>query len=259
MALLTRSSFYYGHVIDETNFALDFDEGVGEVQASLTIGDYTLESFLDEIARSMNEVGTNEYTVNADRSTRIITISSTGTFSLLANTGSRIGVGVFALAGYDAIDTPLAVSATGENASGFEFRPQFLLQNFVALENRQEKQEASINVSASGITEVVSFGNDRFTSFDITYITEKPQAKGAIIENNENSISEARQFAEYIIEKNKIEFNPDRDNPDPPQSLILEATSTSRTGTGFELRELFNQNIAEYYALRGLNFREITP
>jgi hypothetical protein len=257
MAIYTRSSFLYGHLIDQTNFSLDFDEGGPELQASLNPGDYTLGTFIAEVERVLNDIGALDYTVTANRVTGLITISATGTFSLLPSSGTRIGVGVWDLLGFTGADQTGGTSYTGDSRSGTLYRPQFLLQDYVPLENLQGAQTASVNETADGEFEVLSFGTKRNMRCNISYINDYPQRKGAPIENNQNAVSEARNFLLYLVGKNKVEFYPDRDNPNLFQNLLLERTSRDGNGISFELREFLSRNLPGYYETGLLVFREI--
>jgi hypothetical protein len=89
MTIETRSKFYYGHTVNEANLYINFDDGSGEVTAQLRAGSYSLTDYVTEVARAMNEVGGQEYTVTVDRSTRLITISASANFSILFLSGTN--------------------------------------------------------------------------------------------------------------------------------------------------------------------------
>jgi hypothetical protein len=254
MAITTRSQWYFGQFISETNFAIDIEESGNPIAASLNPGDYSLTNFATEIARALNNSGAlNTYTVTVDRDTRAYTISADGPFDILPITGPRAGLSGWQVIGFDADQTG-ASSYTG-GGSGSVYRPQFLLQDYVPSENDQGSQEASVNDSASGNTEVVSFGSVKFMSCNIRYITEQPMGYKAPIENNQNAVSEARDFLLYLTQKRIVEFMPDRETPATFESMILESTRQSSQGTRFQLQERFANNLPNYYDTGLLRFR----
>jgi len=257
MALNTRSAFLYGHLIDQTNFSLDFDEGGSELQASLQPGDYTFGTFATEVERALNDTGSLTYNVTVDRSTRFVTISASGTFSLLPTSGSRIGVGVWDLLGFTGADQTGSSTYTSDSESGTFYRPQFKLQDYAPVEDLQGAQTASVSESASGEFQIASFGSVRNMRCNIAFINDYAQSKNGPIENNQNAVSEAREFLLYLIGKNKIEFFPDRDTTGVFVNLILESTQRDRQGISFELRELLSRNLPGYYESGNLTFREI--
>lgn len=83
-----RSSGYF--VISSSNKYIDFNEGSGEVNATLTEGSYTPDELATEIKASLEAVGGDTYTVSYGTSTGKWTISSDGsTLSLLWNSGTN--------------------------------------------------------------------------------------------------------------------------------------------------------------------------
>ena len=255
MAVSTFSRFYYGYEITVDNRFINFNEGAGELTASVAIGSYTLTEILVAVKTAMDAAGTDTYTISVDRATRIITISSTGTFSLLLATGSGIGQGTFGLLGFDgASDTSTASSHIGTAASGFEFRNQFVIQDFVSDDDFQEKIDSSVNESANGVLEVVNFGTRKFTEFSLKFITNKP-GDGQIIRHNSTGVEDARAFLQEITKKNPIEFMIDESNTTSFKKLVLEKTPTSSQGTSYKLNELVRQNAPGYYEINNLKFR----
>ena len=256
MTIETRSSWIYGYTITDSNRSLDFDEGGGELQASLNIGSYTLTEIAVEVARAMNAVGGQDYTVTVDRDLRAFTISAAGTFDLLAATGSRIGTGVWSTIGFAAVDLTSATSYTG-GTSGDEFRPQFRLQDFQDFDQNQQAQDANVNRSTANIIETISFGNQEIMSCNITFQTDIAQGKNSYIENNATGRQDLIDFMVFAITKAKMEFIPDRDNNSTFTKVILERTPTNNRGVGFVVRELFNRNLAGYFETGRLQFRKV--
>ena len=113
MTIETRSEFIFGHIITTNNRNIPFDEGGPELNAQLNVGTYSLTDYVVEVARAMNVVGGQTYTVSVDRATGFITISAPGTFSLLFATGATIGTGNVSLLGFAATDLTGSTSYTG--------------------------------------------------------------------------------------------------------------------------------------------------
>lgn len=258
MSITTRSAFYYGHTIDDFNFRIDFDEGGSPLVAELNLGSYTLSEYVTEIARALNDAGALTYSASVDRATRLITISASGTFSLLVSTGGSAGTSTFTLAGFTGADLTGQSSYTGDSVSGSSYLPQFLLQQYVSFDDLQQAASASVNQSGSGITEVVSFGNNEFMECNITFITNINQGTGNPIETNLSGVVDARSFLQDITTKSRIEFMEDRDSPATYSKCILEATPFSREGVGYRLNELYGRGLPNYYETGRMRFRKVT-
>jgi len=255
MAIYTRPTFYYGHVVTEVNRYIDFDEGTGEVSAILRIGNYSFFDYTQEIARAMSEVGVQDYAVTANRTTRNITIQAPLTFSLTWATGSHTSASAKTLSGFISADLTGANSYTGTLASGKEYRPQFFLKDYTPKENFVKKVSVSKSESSSGVVEVLSFGSSQFTEFNLVLITNLPQPKDGIIENNASAVVNTIDFLTAITDQQTIEFMPDRDTPTSFSKAILESSESDGKGTGFKLKELINKNIPNYYETGKLTFR----
>ena len=254
MSIETYSAFTYGHTITEDNSDISFNEGSGEIVGSLDIGGYTLEQYAIELNRVLNENGTLEYTVTVDRSTRKITISSTGAFDLLISSGSSINTSTFGLAGFTGADLTGLLTYEGDSASGSIYEPQFLLQSFIDFQDQVKSASPSVNQSASGIVEVVKYGNINLMSCNITYATNILN-QGVII-NNATGVDDLRSFMEYAITKAPMEFIPDKDGL-TYTNCLLESTAQSREGVDFTLRELYGRGLAGYFETGNISFREL--
>jgi len=258
MSLTTFSKFYFGHTITSVNNAIDFDEGGAELQATIANGDYTLTEFLVAIKTAMDAVGALTYTVTVDRATRFITISSTSNFTLRCNTGSRSGSSAYGLMGFDTASNKTGASTyTGTIASGSEYKPQSLLIDHIASEDWLEKNDAVVNESASGIVQVIFFGNTNFIQMNIRLATNRTISScQPEIEYQANGVSNLRNFMEYAITKAKVEFMPDRDTPATFQKVLLEKTEESKNGTSFKLKEL--KKAAGYFETGTLVWRVVS-
>lgn len=255
MGLKTYSSFIYGHNITESNYFIDFSEdGINEKVAEIQIGSYTLTGFVDAMLTAMNKVGDQEYTASLDRFTRKITIEASSNFDLYITTGTHSEISAFQLMGFTS-DKSGSNSYTSDIASGFEYKPQFILQQYIDFEDNVKTSNSSVNESASGIVEVVSFGKVKFMECNITLATDiVPQT--AIIENP-NGVSDLRSFMNYLINKYKVEFIKDISDYNSYTSCILESTTDDSKGTAFKLYELYSRKLFGYYETRNLKFRSL--
>lgn len=234
----TKSVFYYGFTVTANNFAIDFDDGLGETEADIKLSNYTFTTLADAIALALNNAGTQVYTVTTDRDNRFYTISAPSNFDLLVTTGQRAGVSIWSTIGFTS-DKTGSNTYTSDVAAGFEYLPQFRLQNFTPTENFRKKVEAKVNQSATGIVEVITFGQVNYTQFEITNITEYPQNNRGGIDNDPNAVTNARNFLEAITDKQIVEFMRDRDNRNlNVESLLIEKTPESGVGVDFRLKEI---------------------
>lgn len=262
--ITTLSQFYFGHSISNGsggslgNFTIDFiepDDGNVEITASLNPGDYTLMEFIAEVERALNESGELTYTVSVDRETRLISISADGNFDLLTNSGSTQGTAVWDLLGFEtAADYTGDDNYTADNPSGSVYRPQAVVQDYMGRDDNLEKQDASVNISASGQVQTVIYGDARFFEMNIKPITNLTGLHCNSFEEDSQAVLKARTFLSYAIQKSKMEFMPDRDDPDTFYNVLLESTKSDRDGVGFRLEPL----IKDYYETGLLKFREVT-
>lgn len=254
MSITSYSGFTYGHNITSANDYLNFDDGVGEVGAQIDVGAYTLNDFLGKVLEAFNAEGTQEYTGSIDRITRKITIEALANFDLLVTTGTQSTISAYALMGFTS-DKTGSNTYESDVASGSFYEPQFLLQTYVAFEDNIKTAKASVNETANGTVEVVSFGKNEFMECNITLATDiVPQ--GAIKENP-TGVSDLRAFLNYAINKNPMEFVFDLENPDVFESCLLEKTGSDSKGTGFKLNELYARKLVGYFETKTLTFRKL--
>ena len=250
-----KSQFFYGFNITQANNKLDFNEGSGELQATLTVGQYSLETFAQECVRVMNAVGSQSYTAVVNRVTRKITISALASFTLLAGSGTRKGEGPWELLGQSVDKSGAVIEMDGP--AGSVFVPQFSLQDYVAPDNWKEYLKAVVNESAFGDVEVVRFGQVRFTQFNIRFQTNMSQASGSPIENKADGVGELRDFMDFATTKGLIEFMYDRDAPNNFITTRLESTEESSQGVGFRLKEQYDRGLPNYFDSGILKLRVI--
>lgn len=256
----TFSSFYYDLQVTSEPFNgfMNLNEGSGEVTVEIPVGSYTLSTLAQTINTQLLSQATLDYTVTVNRVTRKYTIAASTNFDLLINTGSNADSSIWELIGFNTdSDRTGQNSYTSDNPIGSVYLPQFKLQSFVPDDDLREFNQATVNVAANGTTlEVINFGLARFLEMDIKFITSREGvADGAYILHNSRGLEEARDFMQYITGKREFEFNPDRDDPSEFSRLILESSPGYPNGTGYRLRELFNQDLRDIYETGILRMR----
>lgn len=255
MSLRTLSAFYYGHTIDFSNFALDFSEGGPELQADIDPGSYSLQDFADAVSNALNTAGALEYTVTVDRETRKLTIEADGDFELLVSTGTRVDTGAWVLMGFTGADRTGADSYEGDTASGEAYYPQFILQDHLGKDKNVKAIDPVVNKSAAGVTEVVRFGTERMISFNVKYITNVTMPDNGPITNNPTGVEDALAFLEHAVQKKPFEYMPNKDVPDTYDRVILETTPKSSNGTDYELKELYDSNLPDFFETGKMTMR----
>lgn len=258
MSIFTTPVFYYDYRVTVNNIYLNFNEGIGELTATIPARSYSFTDLASQIALSMNSVGSQEYAVTANRSDQTYTISAASSFDILFSTGSNEGLSIASVIGFNSADKTGLNIYTSDTTAGKSYTPQFPLQNFVGFEDFEEAAEANINQSASGAVEVYSIGVRRFMEFNIGPITDNQVRKGSLFIQNENAVSELRDFMRYATTKGDIEFMPDNNSLENFSSIILEKTPSSSNGVGYKLRELYSRGLIGFFETGLLTFRERT-
>lgn len=231
--ITTRSKFVYGFDVDTSNQYLCFKEGVTEKIADVEFGNYTIAEGLQAVADAMNAAGDNTYSLTIDRASGLVTISADADFDLLITSGTA-ETSIFELLGFSGADQTGADNYTGSAVCGEIYYPQFLLQDYTPPEHFVESIEATVNRSASGRVEVVTFGEEQKIEFNIKYITNNTM-DGEVILNSSTGREDAVQFLNYISKKKRFEFFPDRDD-ETLYKVIAESLPGYSKGTGFKLR-----------------------
>lgn len=255
----TYSKFYYGLTVTPANKYLDFDEGGGALVAEVIPGTYTLEDLAQAVEDALNLEGNFQYTVTANRSTRILTIASTGATDYLAATGANVvlGASVFSTLGYPATDVLASTSYVASTAIGSVYLPQYKLQDYVDQQDSRRNRNATVSKSASGKVELQSFGIDRFFEFSIKFATDIPQPPSGPIVSNSSGVANLRAFMQWLMDKNYVEFMPDKDNASTYYRVVLESASGSSEGSGYKLQEQYGRGLVGYFETGVLNFRII--
>ena len=115
-----------------------------------------------------------------------------------------------------------------------------------------------MNESSSGEVEVVTFGTKRIMTFNIKYITNNNGDRTAYYSNKPfDYIQDAINFMEFITDKNKLEFMKDQTDRATFDDILLEKTSTSGSGSGYTLKELYSQNLSGFFETGDLRFRKL--
>lgn len=255
MSLSTHSKFYYGFEVSGENNYLDFSEGGPEISAVVDVGSYTPTQFAARIQAAMREAGTQNYVVSFDRDTRKITISAPLNFELLISSGSHTGTSVYSTAGFAGADETGTNSYLAGAAIATVYTTQFILQSYIAPEDNEGATYGTVNKSASGNIEVVTFGDEAFTEFEISYVNDRDNGPDAPIRYNPNGISELRQLMRHFISKAPFEFMPDEDDTNDFVSMFLESSPEDPNGLKYKLKEQYGRGLPGYFNTGVLKFR----
>ena len=257
MALKTYSKFYYGWQITDANRYIDFFDGTANRTATLTIGYYSAIELVNEVKKQMDSVSTLVFAVAFDRVTRKFTIASTANFTLQITTGLNVLQSTYGLLGYVGADKSGSTGYVADTVSGFEFKPQLRLQSYRPTNQNRSAIDGVINKSASGKIEVIKFGDERFMQCEVMFITNILQETDSILRSNDQAVEDFIQFIEWCIDKGTVEFMPDENDVSTFEVLLLEATEKSADGLDYELIELYDRDLPEYFRSGNLKFKLI--
>ena len=257
MALLTRASFYFGHIVTDSNKYINFNEGSGELTATLSVGNYSLSQYVLEVQRAMRAVGALDYLVLVNRTTRIVTISAASNFSLLITSGTQVAQSAFSMLGFTGADVTGASTYSGSLVSGSKYTPQFPFVDYVPTTDWHEAIDATMHKSGSGKVQVIKYGVQKYMECEIDYITDTNCGVGSMIEANPNGVNDLRSFMSYLTNNGLVEFMPNRDDASVFETFILDKTETSSVGLGFKLKEKLGDGLAGFYSSGRLTFRLI--
>jgi hypothetical protein len=257
MALETKCKFYYGIEITTDNNILDFDEGTGEINATIPIGVYSPKEIATKISTVMTNAGSQSYTCSFDRSTRKLTISASSNFDILIASGTNTATTLYQTLGFTGgVDLTAFNSYEADAPTGFEFVPQFYLLDYIPLEHNVRSVQASINETASGNIEVIRYGTKRYMECAIELITNKKFVGGDYWSYNQTGVEDALNFLGFATQKSRIEFMADKNDVESYSTLILESTEIDQTGIGFKLYEQLEYGTG-FYKTGKLVFREV--
>lgn len=252
--ITTTPIFYFDYRITAESFYLNFIDDILEVSCELMPGNYSAENLATEVSRAMSEFGDQDYTCTFNRLTREFTISAAAPFDLLIQTGANSGLSGFSVIGFTGPDLTGLNTYTGQ-ASGTEFIPQFPPQDFIGFDDFKQFAEAKINESASGVIEVYSIGQRSFMEFNLAFATDIDQGRTGIIRTDASGVSKLRQFLAYCITKGDLEYMPDISDRNTFQTILLESTPSSASGTGYRLEELYGRGLPGYFETGKLKWR----
>lgn len=233
--LLTRSQFYFGHLMTSLNQNFDFKEGSDEFTAILPLGDMTLNEFVDELETQMNLVGGQVYTITLNRTTRVITIAAPGTFEIRID-GPFAGTSGWLLAGFNANRTG-SNSYVGNIGSGSKYETQYKFFKYLSPDDMRVLESSAVTQSARGDVQVISFGDGRRMECEIKPITNL-DLENEGFNFNATGLADARTFLDYITRKSKVEFMPDVADPETYYEILLDSTDYDKNGTGFALKNI---------------------
>lgn len=256
-ALRTYSKFYYGIQIDDSNNKIDFDEGAGPLVATLNFGAYTITSIAVEVARALNEAGVNTYSATVSRTTRLMTITVDASTDLLWQTGANASLSAGPTLGF-AVADDTDTSFVGSTAIGSTYSPQFVIQDFIPSNNFVRAAYSTVSKSASGRVSVQKFGEERFLEMNFKFVTDITQPSNSVIRDSATATEDLRDFMSWLIQKKQIQFMKDENDPSTFETIILESTPDSQDGTGYRLRELYDQGLPYYFETGVMKFRVFT-
>lgn len=260
MTIQTIPIFYTVGDVNESNNLMNFKEpnvSAVELTATLNVGSRSMTNLMTEVERALNDAGDNEYTVSFDRDTRIVTIAADDDFDLLVTTGANAGFSVYSLIGFTA-DKTGTDTYDGDEAMGDTYSPQFKPQDFLNFDDNKENVQETLNESADGTEEVVTFGTKSFMEMNLKYITDRSRSKANPVANNSDAVQDIRDFLTFCITKSELEFMEDISNRALFDIIRLERTPASKNGTGFSLKEMINRDLEGYFETGRLRFRLIT-
>lgn len=254
MALGAQSLFLYGYTVDETNQFLDFQAASGGpvLTATLTPGDYSLTSILNEVVRAMGVAdGAHMYTATADRTLvggtqNRVELAQTGTtanfLSVLFASGPNAGITPAALLGFNPVDYTGASAYFGSQSTGTTLIPQYMGYNYRDDRN-QARLFGAVNVSAAGIKEAVVFNKQMFIDVEFKY------------EANAALDSWVALF-DWMIGQKPFDFTPEITNPTRFFQVTLEKTNYDAKGLGWQMPEML-PNFPNLFQTGPLNMRVV--
>jgi hypothetical protein len=251
MALTANSLFLYGLQVTESNRSIDFKAASGgpELQATLTLGYYSLTGLLAEVKRAMEEADpANTYTASADRTISSgtqnrVTILTSGSFlSLLFASGTRAASTVAPLLGYTSTDKTGATTYTGSSSAGTVLVSTLVGYNYLPPDMKR-KVFGSLNVSATGEKEAIVFQLQQFFQVQFKY---EPQA---------TVLLSWAPLIEWMIQQRPLEFTPEITSPSTFIECTLESTSADSKGLAHDWKEML-PNFPFLYDTGVLKFRK---
>lgn len=250
MALTAPSRFLYGYEITPNNSSLDFRAVLSGpiLQATITLGYYSLTSLMEEIKRQMQAVDTaHVYTVSADRSvaggTQVrVSIQTNGTYlDLLFASGPRTFTTIAPMLGFLTVDRTGSTSYQSQGTSGIVVITTLYGYNYLNSDHLR-KNFGVVNVSASGQKETITFGLQRFWQVQFKYIPSN--------EWNTNWVN----LMTWMIRQRRIEFCPEITSPNTILEGTLESTGEDGKGLAYRATEML-PDFPNFYDAGLMRFR----
>lgn len=232
MALQAKSLFLYGIQVTELNSSIDFVavSSGPEIQATLTLGFYSLTGLMAEIKAALQRADLNNtYTVTADRTIsggaqNRMTISTSGTYlDLLFATGTRVDSSVSSLAGFNVSDYTGALTYTGGASCGTALLTPFPGNNWVE-PMIFKKNFGVLNVTPTGRKESIVYSTQRFWQIQFSYI---PTIQ----------LSDWSDLMTWLMGQKNVDFTPEITSPTVFYEGSLEGTAQDSQGLAFMMNE----------------------
>ncbi len=258
MSIRTFSKFYYGYEITADNCSIDFNDGGADKVATLAVGTYSLTKLLIVTAAALNAASSVEWTVTVNRATRIITLTSASSTTVLGATGDNFSTSALPTLGLNSADHT-GTTHVGATASGSSYSPGFLLEDYKDKTQTRKLINPTINKSTSKQkVSVQYFGVEQFYKFNIKWITNQHVGTSAVWRSSNTALEDAKSFLNWIMTKSIIEFMPDENDEATYDRMYLDSAEADADGVGFDLKEYFDKNLPGFYETGLLTFTVIT-
>lgn len=252
MALSAKSLFNYKIEVTTLNQNIDFVNELGgdTLTAVLAVGFYSPATLAQQIAFQIQSLDSvNIYTVTVARNVlggtqNRITITTNGSYlDLLFGTGPNVNTSAATLMGFNQTDYTGSTSYTGSASTGSILIPDYIGYNFLDDLNGA-KVFGSVNISASGLKEAVTFNIQQFVEVEFKY-----EAKARL--------TLWADFFTWAQAQKPFDFTPEIVNPTRFFTCTLEKTIANDQGLGWKMPEMLPQ-FPNFYTTGALVFR-ITP
>ena len=163
-----------------------------------------------------------------------------------------VGVSAFPYIGFSNIaDQTGANSYTGDFGSGKVYVPQYFLQGYSPFIDTKEIGDASVNESATGQIEVISYGLKEFMNCNIRFANNSIYTCDKLFDYNATGYDDLRDFMLWCINKKPIEFMPDISDANIFDNCIYDS------GTKYNLKEQIKDGLKNYYETGTIKFRKV--
>ncbi len=232
MALQAKSLFLFGIQVTELNQSIDFVavSSGPEIQATITIGYYSLTGLMAAIKAAMESADLNNtYTVTADRTVaggaeNRITIATSGAYlDLNFATGTRTDSSVASLIGFDVSDYTGATSYEGSSTAGTALITPWPGNNWIE-PKLFKKNFGTLNVTATGRKEAIVHATQRFWQIQFSWI---PSIQ----------LDAWSDLMTWLMGQKNIDFTPEISSPSVIYEGSLEGTPQDSQGLAFILNE----------------------